>query len=109
MKEEFPMSSTVSRLDLPMLASGQAAKTKQLGERMDLVSHVKVKLQVSLGGTELTIDRLFALGPNDVVVLDRDADAPIDIRLNDKVIARGMLVAAGDKFGVRITEIQPQE
>jgi flagellar motor switch protein FliN/FliY len=52
---------------------------------------------------------LFSLTANDVIVLDRDADAPIDIRLNDKLIARGMLVAAGDKFGVRITEIQTQD
>ena len=44
---------------------------------------------------------------NGVVVLDRDADAPVDIKLNEKVIARGTLVAVGDKFGVRITEIQP--
>ena len=102
-------SNVVSRLDLPTLQSGQGGKAKQLGERMDLVSHVKVKLEVSLGGAELSIDRLFSLGANDVVVLDRDADAPVDIRLNDKIIARGTLVAAGDKFGVRITEIQPAE
>jgi flagellar motor switch protein FliN/FliY len=110
MNEDHAMTSTVvSRLDLPALAAGQGGKGKQLGERMDLVSHVKVKLQVSLGGAELSIDRLFSLTANDVIVLDRDADAPIDIRLNDKLIARGMLVAAGDKFGVRITEIQTQD
>jgi flagellar motor switch/type III secretory pathway protein FliN len=32
-------------------------------------------------------------------------DAPGDVRIHDKVVARGTLVAAGDRFGVRITEI----
>ena len=102
-------SNVVSRLDLPALNAGQANKGKQLGERMDLVSHVKVKLEVSLGSAEISIDRLFSLGANDVIALDREADAAVDIRLNDKLIARGTLVAAGDKFGVRITEVQPAE
>ena len=54
---------------------------------------------------ELTIDKLFSLAANDVVALDRDLEAPVDVRLNDKIIARGTLVAVGDNFGVRITEI----
>jgi len=102
-------SNVVSPVELPALVAGSAAKAKTLGERLDLVGHVKVKLAVTLGSAELSIDRLFALGPNDVVVLDREADAPVDVRLNDTLIARGTLVAAGDKFGVRITEILSQE
>lgn len=102
--------NVVSRVELsPLSQAGQSGTAKPLGERMDLVSHVKVKLEASLGDAELSIDRLFALAANDVVVLDRDADAPVDIRLNDKVIARGTLVAVGDKFGVRITEIRPAD
>jgi flagellar motor switch protein FliN len=106
------MSSTiVNRIDLPTLAAAAGAggeKAASLGERLDLVGHVKVKLTIGLGGAEITIGKLFALSPNDVVTLDRDVDAPVDIRLNDKVIARGALVAVGDKFGVRVTEIQSE-
>lgn len=99
-------SGVVSRLELPPLSTASSGKGSPLGERMDLVGHVKVKLTVTLGSSEISIDRLFSLAANDVVVLDRDADAPVDIKLNDKIIARGALVAVGDKFGVRITEIQ---
>lgn len=99
------MSSIVNRLDLPALAPVSGEKSGPIGERLDLVSHVKVKLSISLGGAEMSIGKLFALAANEVVTLDRDVDAPVDIRLNDKIVARGALVAVGDKFGVRVTEV----
>lgn len=101
------MSQTVvNRLDLPPLAAAPVPKGPSLGERLDLVEEVKVQLAVTLGTAEVTMGRLFALAAGDVLALDRDADAPIDVRLNGKLVARGLLVAIGDKFGVRITEIE---
>jgi flagellar motor switch protein FliN/FliY len=100
------MSGTVVKeLELATLARGAAPKGERLGERLDLVEHIKVQLSISLGGAEIDVGRLFALGAGELVVLDRDVDAPVDVRLGDKVIARGELVAAGDRFAVRITEI----
>jgi len=99
------MSSVVSRVDLPMVSQA-ADRGRPLGERLDLVEHVQVKLTVTLGEAEINVGKLFALSVNDLITLDRDADAPVDIRLNGRVVARGALVAVGDKFGVRITEIQ---
>lgn len=87
------------------MAYGGSENAPTLGERLDLVGHVKVKLAVNLGGAEITVARLFGLGAGEVVALDREVDAPVDVLLNGKVIARGMLVAVGDKFGVRVTEI----
>jgi flagellar motor switch protein FliN len=102
------MSSIVNRLDLPTLVAVSKDKAAPLGERLDLVSHVKVKLTITLGGAEMSVGELFSLSANDVVTLDRDVDAPVDIRLNSKVVARGVLVAVGDKFGVRVTEVQTE-
>jgi flagellar motor switch protein FliN/FliY len=100
------VSNVVNRIELPPLLEAEGSeRSTVVGERLDLVGHVKVKLTVSLGMAELTIDKLFSLAANDVVTLDRDLEAPVDVRLNDKVIARGTLVAVGDNFGVRITEI----
>lgn len=98
------MSNVVNNIELAEL-TGSGERTPALGERLDLIGHVKVKLTVALGAAELTVAKLFALSPNDVVALDRSVEAPVDIRLNDKVIARGTLVAVGDNFGVRVTDI----
>jgi len=97
----------VSAIELPALVRG-ASDTERavaVGERLDLVGHVKVKMTVTLGHTEIPLDELFSLMNGDVVALDRDVDAPVDVRLHDKLIARGHIVAVGDKFGVRISEI----
>jgi flagellar motor switch protein FliN/FliY len=99
-------TKVVSAIDLPSLMSpGAAERGTLLGERLDLVEHVKVRMSVTLGGAEIPLGKLFALASGDVVALDRDVDAPVDVRLHGKLIARGSLVAVGDKFGVRITEI----
>ncbi len=91
------MSNVVNRIELPPLLEAETGeRSSVVGERLDLVGHVKVRLAVTLGTAELTIDKLFSLAANDVVSLDRDLEAPVDVRLNDKVIARGTLVAVGD-------------
>jgi flagellar motor switch protein FliN/FliY len=100
------MNKVVSSIDLPILHAGGAASQSRVGERLDLVEHVKVRVTVSLGETEIPISKLFSLGSGDVVALDREADAPVDVRVNDRLVARGVLVAVGDQFGVRITEIE---
>lgn len=98
------MSNVVTNIEFAELIEG-GDRTPVLGERLDLIGHVKVKLTVALGTAELPIAKLFSLSPSDVVTLDRNVEAPVDIRLNDKVIARGTLVAVGDNFGVRVTDI----
>jgi flagellar motor switch protein FliN/FliY len=100
------MTKVVNSIDLPILHAGSGNPQTRVGERLDLIEHVKVRVTVSLGDTEIPISRLFALGGGEVLALDREADAPVDIRVNDRLFARGVLVAVGDQFGVRITEIE---
>jgi flagellar motor switch protein FliN len=99
-------SKVVNSIDLPILHAGGANGAARVGERLDLIEHVKVRVTVSLGETEIPIAKLFSLASGDVVALDREADAPVDVRVNDRLVARGVLVAVGDQFGVRITEIE---
>ena len=111
------MTKVVQSLELVPLAAGVTDRLAReapaatsvpgecLGERLDLVEHLKVQLTVTLGSAEMDVGRLFAMSSGELVVLDRDVEAPVDVRLGDKLIARGELVAAGDRFGVRITEI----
>ena len=99
-------SKVVNSIDLPILHAGGANGPARVGERLDLIEHVKVRVMVSLGETEIPISKLFALAGGDILALDREADAPVDIRVNERLIARGVLVAVGDQFGVRITEIE---
>jgi flagellar motor switch protein FliN len=70
-----------------------------------MLGHVNVRLNVVLGGAELNVEKLFGLAKGDTVALDTDLDAPVTLQLDGKPIARGQLIAAGDCFGLKITEI----
>ena len=76
-----------------------------VAKNVDLVRGVKVRLQVRLGECEMSVGELFDLKADAVIELDREVTAPVDVLLDGRLIARGTLVAAGDHFGVRVTEI----
>jgi flagellar motor switch protein FliN/FliY len=88
--------------------------TAQTGEsqsrRLDLLLDVPLAVSVELGRTRMTIQDLLALAPGSVIELDKVAGEPLDILINDRLVARGEAVVVNDKFGVRITDIvSPQE
>jgi flagellar motor switch protein FliN/FliY len=53
----------------------------------------------------MSIQDLLGLGPGAVIELEKLAGEPLDILVNDRLIARGEAVVVNDKFGVRITDI----
>ncbi|MFC5743547.1 FliM/FliN family flagellar motor switch protein [Dyella tabacisoli] len=70
-----------------------------------LLGHVNVRLEVLVGGAELTVEKLFSLSKGDAIALDAHMDAPVTVQLDGKPVARGHLLAVGDQFGVKISEI----
>lgn len=70
-----------------------------------MLGHVKVRLDVLMGGAEISVEKLFSLAKGDSIELDADLDAPVALLLDGKPIARGHLMAAGDCFGLKISEI----
>jgi flagellar motor switch protein FliN/FliY len=73
--------------------------------RIDLLAGLEMNVSVELGRTELTVQEVLGLGPGSVIELDRLAGEPVDILVNDKVIARGEVVVVDENFGVRIVEV----
>jgi flagellar motor switch protein FliN/FliY len=71
---------------------------------------VKTTVKVIAGEAQSTLGDLLALKEGAVLALDRAVDAPFDIVLEGVVLARGQLVAVGEQFGIRITEVRlPQQ
>lgn len=66
---------------------------------------VEVRLTVEVGAARMTLSALAELGPGATFELDRRTDERIDILVNDQLLAKGEVVAIGDKFGVRILEL----
>jgi len=66
---------------------------------------VKATLTICVGHAEVTIGELLGAREQQVLQLDHGVDQPVDILLEGQVVARGLLVAVGDRFGVQITEL----
>ncbi|MGH9152146.1 MAG: flagellar motor switch protein FliN [Acidimicrobiales bacterium] len=70
-----------------------------------LLLDVSLRISVELGRTQMTIKELLALGPGSVVELDTLAGEPVNILVNDRLIAKGEVVVVDENFGVRVTDI----
>lgn len=70
-----------------------------------LIQEIDVRLTVELGRKNLPLRDILALGENSVVELDRLTDEPLDIMVNGRLIARGEVVAQGNRFAIRILEL----
>ncbi len=96
------VSPEVRQVRLADLAAGGG---EPLPTNIAPLMDITLRVSVVLGETRMTLGDLLKLGAGSVVELDRAAGDPIDILVNERLYARGELVAVGESFGVRIIDI----
>jgi flagellar motor switch protein FliN/FliY len=86
--------------------SSVAAASAALAARdLGLLADVEVSLSVELGAISLPLRRLLDLHPGTVLDLARSVDAPVDILVNGRLLARGDVIMVDGEMSVRIAEI----
>lgn len=95
----------IQHVELGEIPKQPAGASVVVDDKLELVKDVKVQLSVRLGNTEVTVGELFDLKQNHVLKLDSSTSEPIDLLLDEKVVARGNLVVVDENFGVEITEV----
>ena len=70
-----------------------------------ILKDIQVRLRATLGQAEMSLKDLLALKSGSTVKLDVKMSDPVELRLNDAVVAHGEIVAVDDNFGVRVLEI----
>lgn len=95
----------INRIDLDSLENTVGTGTPIFSNSIELIKNVKVNLNVKLGNVEITVDELFTLKNGSVIKLEQELDAPVQLLLDDRVVAIGNLVVVEENFGVNITEI----
>jgi len=83
-------------------------KTSENGRNLDLLLNVSLQVTAELGKCKMNVRDILKLGTGSVVELDRLAGGPVDLLVNNKLVARGEVVSIDENFGVRITELIEQ-
>lgn len=86
-------------------AEPTAAPEGNRPRNLDLILDIPLKVTVELGRTKMIVNDLLALGQGSVIELNKLAGEPMEVLVNDKLVARGEAVVVNEKFGVRLTDI----
>jgi flagellar motor switch protein FliN/FliY len=81
------------------------APTDITGHPLELLNDVELGVTVELGRTRMLLREILQLAPGSVIELDRAAGGPVDLLVNNTLIARGEVVVIDEEFGIRITEV----
>ncbi len=72
---------------------------------LSLILDIPLRVAVELGRTKMVVNELLNLGQGSVIELNKLAGEPMEVLVNDKLVARGEAVVVNEKFGVRLTDI----
>lgn len=74
-------------------------------KNLQMILDIPLRVTVELGRTKMPVSELLNLGQGSVIELNKLAGEPMEVFVNDKLIARGEAVVVNEKFGVRLTDI----
>ena len=72
---------------------------------IDLLRDVDLNVKIELGRSRMLVEDVLKLGEGSVVELDKLAGDPVDVFVNDRLVARGEVLVLNDNFCVRVNEI----
>jgi flagellar motor switch protein FliN/FliY len=74
-------------------------------ENIGVLMQIPLHLTVELGSCTMSVAEILKLGTGSIVELDCAADHPVNLLVNNRPIARGEIIAVGENFGLRVTEL----
>jgi flagellar motor switch protein FliN len=116
MSDEDSVDMTTFDAEKEMMeALAQEAAAKSSGQpqqltgphdsNLDRILDIPLVLSAQLGNTRMLIKDLLQLGPGSIVELDKLAGEPLEVLVNERLVARGEVVMVNEKFGIRLTDV----
>ena len=94
----------------PKNSAAEAPADPVNDRNLDLILDIPLKVTVELGRTRMPVSDLLNLGQGSVIELNKLAGEPLEVLVNDKLIAKGEAVVVNEKFGIRLLDIiSPKE
>ena len=85
--------------------AGKSAVPSGKAKSLDLILDIPLTVSVELGRSKMLINDLLQLGQGSVIELTKLVGEPLEVLVNQKLVARGEVVVVNEKFGVRLTDI----
>jgi flagellar motor switch protein FliN len=107
-------SAAAANLSIPSIASGampmdlpdlQRAMADAQISSIDLLRDVELNVKIELGRSKMLVEEVLRLAEGSVVELDKLAGDPVDVFVNERLVARGEVLVLNDSFCVRVNEI----
>lgn len=100
---QAPGTPPTQPFSLPDL--GEPGELEVTANRVTMLNDVGLRVKIELGRTRMLVEDVLKLGEGSVVELDKLAGDPVDVLVNDRLIARGEVLVLNDNFCVRISEV----
>ena len=96
-----------SSFDLPAISESERAERLAEDEATGLamLNDVSLNVKIELGRTQMYVEDVLKLNAEAIIELDKAAGDPVDIFVNDRLVARGEVLVLNDNFCVRVSEI----
>lgn len=90
---------------LPMNELTDETDANEKTDNIDVILDIPVTLSLEVGTTVIAIRNLLQLNQGSVIELDRLAGEPLDVKVNNTLIAHGEVVVVNEKYGIRLTDV----
>ncbi len=100
-----PLGGTDVDVEMVEALGRTDAAESELPKNMELLMDVPLDVSVRLGHVRMQIRDLLKLNKGSLIELEKEADDPLEIHVNDRLLAFGEVVMIKDKLGIRITDI----
>ena len=91
--------------EIDEMSGGEKGGGKVDTKSLDLILDIPLTVAVELGRSKILINDLLQLGQGSVIELTKLVGEPLEVLVNNKLVARGEVVVVNEKFGVRLTDI----
>ena len=103
LQEETKDDGLPASFDLPAMAD--SALSEQDEASLSILKDVALRVKIELGRTHMYVEDILKLNADSVIELDKAAGDPVDIFVNERLVARGEVLVLNENFCIRVSEI----
>lgn len=104
-KKPAPIEEKKPEVSVPIEDVDVSNLTGQQKHNIDLLLDIYVQVTVELGRTSIKVKDVLGLGEGSIIELNKPANEPVDLLVNNRLVARGEVVVIDENFGARVTDI----